>query len=461
MIKLVEQFLSKYDLLNKEKILMVGFSGGADSTCLADILHKLSLSHGFKLFACHLNHNWRGEESFKDMGFCKKFSYERNIEFISENLSKEEKQTETTARELRYDFFEKCIKKYNIDGFFLGHNKNDNAETLIYRIIKGTGIKGLCSIPEKRDKFFRPLLNVERKVIENYCKENNLEHITDSTNLENKYSRNYIRNEILPKFEKINKDYLNSFHILSNIACDNESLISEYLKSVHKNIYNENKIVTEAFVKLSDALKQRIILDLYIKNNLDYSSKRINETIEFIEMNSQIQSGKNFSLSTNLWLFVSKEYIEIIQKKEKLTEEIKINKEGIYNFSDYIFEIKEFNGTESLNFPNETSLKAYVEINEPIDFTLRTRRNGDIIQPLGMNGKMKLKKYLNAKKIKNHNKDELILLCKNNEIYWAPLYGLNEKIKVVKKTTHVLSLKKKALKYVRFKRKRFKGFADK
>jgi len=78
-----------------------------------------------------------------------------------------------------------------------------------------------------------------------------------------------------------------------------------------------------------------------------------------------------------------------------------------------------------------------------------------------MNGKMKLKKYLNAKKIKNHNKDELILLCKNNEIYWAPLYGLNEKIKVVKKTTHVLSLKKKALKYVRFKRKRFKGFADK
>ena len=95
MLEIVEKILDKYDLLSKEKTLLVGFSGGADSVCLSDITYKLSQKYGFKLVLCHLNHNWRGEHSLADMEFCKKFSRERNLEILTETLSAEEKQTET------------------------------------------------------------------------------------------------------------------------------------------------------------------------------------------------------------------------------------------------------------------------------------------------------------------------------------------------------------------------------
>ena len=226
MLETVEKILDKYDLLSKEKTLLVGFSGGADSVCLSDITYKLSQKYGFKLVLCHLNHNWRGEHSLADMEFCKKFSRERNLEILTETLSAEEKQTETNARELRYEFFEDCKDKSNANALLLAHNKNDRVETLIYRIIKGTGVKGLVSIKEKRDYILRPLINISRAEIEKYCQSNNLNFVTDSTNFENDYNRNYIRNEILPKFEKINPKYIDAINNLSILAEENETLIN-------------------------------------------------------------------------------------------------------------------------------------------------------------------------------------------------------------------------------------------
>ena len=147
----IKSFLKKYNLDNKELVYLVGFSGGYDSMCLLDILHKISPKN--KIIALHLNHKWRGKESDKEEVNCKKFCEKIGVEFYSESLSPKTPHTETAAREARYKFFEKCGSKFNSDIIFTAHNKNDNAETLIYRICTGTGISGLQGIAENRGIF--------------------------------------------------------------------------------------------------------------------------------------------------------------------------------------------------------------------------------------------------------------------------------------------------------------------
>ena len=162
----VLEFLNKYDLLNKT--LIVGFSGGHDSMCLLDVLFKLSQVHNFKLIAAHFNHNWRGIESKMEQDVCRHFCEERQIEFYTKTAALNMKQSEAVARAMRYDFFEKALNKYNADAFLTAHNKNDNAETILYRVIKGTGVTGLKGIAEKRDNIYRPLLNITREEINYY-----------------------------------------------------------------------------------------------------------------------------------------------------------------------------------------------------------------------------------------------------------------------------------------------------
>ncbi|MCD8024067.1 MAG: tRNA lysidine(34) synthetase TilS, partial [Candidatus Gastranaerophilales bacterium] len=204
MIDTVKNFIKENNLENAN--ILIGLSGGVDSAVLFDILCKLNL----KLKVIHLNHNWRGENSKKDEEFVKKLALSKNIEFYSETLSPKIKKTETGAREARYDFFARCQKKFNADAVFLAHNKNDNVETLIYRLVKGTGPSGLNSIPKIRGFYYRPLLDFERTRIEDYAKKNNIKYVVDKSNFDTKYKRNLIREKIIPSMKEINKEVIKS-----------------------------------------------------------------------------------------------------------------------------------------------------------------------------------------------------------------------------------------------------------
>ena len=184
--KRVETFLEKYNLSNCH--ILVAFSGGYDSMCLLDILKRISTKYNFKLTAIHLNHGWRGQESDLEEQKCKEFCYD--IGFYSEKLADNIPHTETAARDARYEFFYNCAKKFNSNIIFTAHNANDNAETIYYRIMRGTGLTGLEGIPENRDIFYRPILTVYRNEIEQYCKKNNLIPNNDSSNKDSKYKRN-------------------------------------------------------------------------------------------------------------------------------------------------------------------------------------------------------------------------------------------------------------------------------
>lgn len=437
-------FLNKHNLYNKK--LIIGFSGGHDSMCLLDILYKLENTTNIKLIAAHFNHNWRGEESKQEQDVCRKFCEDRNITFYTKTASLNMKQSEAVARAMRYDFFDKAIKEFNADGLMTAHNKNDNAETVLYRIIKGTGVKGLKGIAEKRDYIYRPLLDITRDEIDSYCADNNLIPNNDSSNENTKYKRNFIRHKLLPLAKEINENAIDSIVSLSKVATDEISIIDEYLEYVKSAVMQDASILTPNYLALSEPVKRRLLYDLVTSYNIDYDSEKIYNLYEFINDNISSNSGVKTSLTKGLWLYVSSRIIEIIAQTEKVQDEILVRLEGTYEIGNKIFEISTYAGENIEEFPDDNSYTAFINLGDiDLDLTLRTRRDGDIINPLGMTGSMKLKKYLISKSVPQHKKDDLILLCKDNEVLWVAGIGLSNKIQVTDKPTHKISLRGKKL----------------
>lgn len=400
---MIKSFIEKYNLSGT---FIVAFSGGYDSMCLLDMLNK----EGSDIVAVHLNHNWRGNESIKEAMVCENFAKERRIKFYTETLESSVPPTETAGREARYEFFRRCAKKFNSNVVFTAHNYNDNAETVLYRIIKGTGIVGLQGIAEHRDIFYRPLLSMKRDDIEKYCKDNNLTPNNDSSNENTKYKRNLIRKKILPLMQEINPKVIVALNSLSEIAKEDNS-------------------------------QKLDIRDLLIKHNIDYDKKKIDEIYQFACENKTSKSGKTLSLAKDLFLFANNKGYKVIKKNEKSDNELKITHCGNYEFENFIFSIEPFN--EKIDkFPKDKDFTAYISIDN-IDFTLRHRKDGDIIRPFGTKGTQKLKKYLNEKKIPNYQKDNIILLCSGQEVLWVSGFGISDRVKVSEKPTHIIRLRGK------------------
>lgn len=429
----VHEFLQKYDLLNKDEPILIAFSGGTDSLCLLDIALKLNLN----ITAIHLNHNWRGDESLKDAEFCREFCQKNGINFYTETLSNDVPHTETAAREARYEFFENAAKKFNSEVILTAHNANDNAETILYRIAKGTGTEGLSGIREKRGIYYRPLIHVLREKIEDYCRENNLTPNIDSSNNDVKYKRNLIRHKIIPLLETINKDAVSAINSLSEVARAENAILNEYIENINKKSSNS----TQEFIKLSKPIQNKIIYNLLKMNNLDYDRETIASIVNFINKNSESKSGKQYSITKNLWLYVNNNEFYLISPVQKCGKCIQINKEGIYDFENSTLSITKINEMPQI-YPADSDNMAFASFDD-LNFTLRFRQNGDIIQPLGSSGTQKLKKYLNTKKIPNHKKDLIPLLCSGNEVLWVCGYGISEKIKVEKQPVYMLKLTNK------------------
>ena len=206
MRKIVEKFLKKKNLLDSDETFIVAFSGGFDSMTLADILIDLSAEYHFKVLLAHLNHNWRGKKSKAEADHCEKYAKDRGVEYYTETLSEDLPHTETVAREERYGFLERVAKKYNSKRIFTAHTKSDNIETVLQRIIKGTGTSVLQGIQDTRDLensiVYRPLLKCTRTEILAYCKENKLKPNKDNSNTDIKYFRNRIREKLIPELKK-------------------------------------------------------------------------------------------------------------------------------------------------------------------------------------------------------------------------------------------------------------------
>lgn len=270
--KIVIETIKKNNLIESGDSIVVGVSGGPDSITLIDILIKAQNEINFKINVAHINHMIR-EEAIEDEKYVENYCKIKNIPcFIKraevEELAKQKKiGTEEAGRYVRYEFFNEILEKTKSNKIATAHTKNDNVETVLMNIIRGAGTIGLKGIQIKRDgKYIRPIIECEREEIEKYCEENKLNPRIDKTNMENIYTRNKIRNLLIPYIKKeFNPNIIDSIDRLSQIAKEENEYFEQKTKNAYKEILiketkQEIELDLKKFNKLELVIKNRIIL---------------------------------------------------------------------------------------------------------------------------------------------------------------------------------------------------------
>lgn len=265
--------INKYKMINRNDRVVIGVSGGPDSMTLLNILNNLKEKLNIKIYVAHINHMIR-QEADEETEYVKEFCAKIGVEFFVKRIKVEEEAkrmkigTEEAGRNIRYNFFEEVAKKVGANKIATAHNENDNVETVLMNLIRGTSISGLKGIEKVRDgRYIRPIIECKRNEIEEYCNENNIEAKHDKTNDENIYTRNKIRNLLIPYLQKeFNSNVIESINRLSNLAAEER----EFINKIVEREYNRLLISTyEKTSEINNDITKTIILDLKEFNKLD------------------------------------------------------------------------------------------------------------------------------------------------------------------------------------------------
>ena len=390
------------NLINENDKILIAFSGGPDSMFLYYILKKIQKEYNLEISLIYINHNLRYDVE-NDIKIVTKFAKENNVKLYMKNIdvkkyAKENKKSiELAARELRYEIINKTLIEIEYNKIATGHNLDDNVETLIFRLIRGTSTKGLKGIPIKRGNIIRPILHFEKNEIVKFLDEKNIEYVNDYTNLENDYTRNYIRNKIFPMFSNINLNF--------------KVKINELIEELNYDKISENKI---ALIKMLENKKVKLTRE---KINNIYNS------LYDTEDNLKKEGTKEFEIGEDYILRKEYDKIEILKKEKKKinfeNEIIKINTLKKWNS----FEIGIFDdGAKNLinideKLKNDIKMKFYkINLNEEIEeINIRSRNNGDRIK-LRKIGYKKIKNILIDKKISKLERDTIPLILHKKEI---------------------------------------------
>lgn len=267
----VLETIKKYNLINNGDKIVIGVSGGPDSICLLNILNGLKEQLNIEIYVAHINHMIRevaDQETEYVQNFCKNIGIECFVKKVDVlKIAQEQKRgTEEVGRTIRYEFFDEVLKKTNSNKIATAHNLNDKAETVMLNIIRGSGVSGLKGIePIREGKYIRPLIETEREDIEKYCIDNNLNPKYDESNNENIYSRNKVRNELIPYIKKeFNENIIKTINRLSEVATEENEYLHKITKQEYENLSKiENDIIIldlKKFNCLELVIKRRIIL---------------------------------------------------------------------------------------------------------------------------------------------------------------------------------------------------------
>ncbi len=417
MIEKVIDTIERFDMLHCGDSVVIGLSGGADSITLAHLLLRLKDKYSLKLSAVHINHNIRGESALADQRFVERFCKENGLplKVLSLDIKGIAKQNSLTleeaGRQQRYLAFE----NEGADKIAVAHNLNDNAETMIMRLCRGTGLKGMGGILPVRDNIIRPLIMCSRTEIEEYCKKNSLSFCTDETNLETDYTRNKIRHLILPVLEEINPGAVGSLGKNAYLFRQENDFIEKLAKQAYENCKTDEGLDVGKVCGLDDVIRSRV-LRFACEDAVGLKDIAL-EHIEIIDAMLEKASGKRVDLPKGLSVVKDGGKLVFTQKGEFICHKLSLDKEVFIGQKKYVLskEIKE--GAESFG--------VYCDETDP-EFYLRNRRNGDIYIR-GDGRRIKLKKEFIDKKIPVSKRDSLVLLASKECVYWAE--GLKNKFK--------------------------------
>ncbi len=464
MLDKVRDYASKWHMLQKEDCVIAGVSGGADSVCLLFVLLELQKELGFELVVAHVNHGLRGAFADADETYVKKLCEEKGIpcecyfEDVELFAKKRKQSTEEAGREVRKAFFKELLLKYEGTKIALAHHKNDNAETLLLNLARGTGLKGLGGIAPVNGNIIRPLLCVTREEIEDYLDALGISYCQDATNAEDDYTRNRIRNHVLPYLEKeVNTktiEHMNeTMEQLRQIQVYMDAQMQEYKckcvidlgqgtgENYEPGFLVQAQLYKEVPEVLQAMLLKAVLVDVCGQEK-DLESVHLKDLQELFEK----QVGRKLDLPYHM---EAKRVYEGVWIGEKSTE-TKIVAEEVWNldqakqkFSVGGYEIfcEQIEATEVCTKECEKSHTKYFSCDIIKNgVTFRTRRTGDYITIHPDGRTQKLKTYFINEKIPQGDRDHILLVADGNHVLWIVGYRVGCAYEVNENTKCVLKI---------------------
>ena len=430
MLDRIQDFIEKNNLFSHRDKLILAISGGRDSVFLFHVLNKLN--YNFEL--AHCNFKLRSEESDVDEIFVNKLAKNYAIKlhvkcFETSVYAKQNSLSiQMAARNLRYEWLNKLKYKTNAKYIITAHHKDDNVETFFINLFRGTGVKGLLAINKKNKDIVRPLLFLSREEINSYINLNNISYREDSSNSSNKYVRNLIRNEIIPKIKEINPSIQNT--ISNNIATFYQfyEVYSQKINEIKSSIIKNDPPYYS--INIED-LKKIFPKEIYLHELLSpFGFNNVRPILNALYS----QSGKKF---------ISKKYMLLIDRKKIILKKHDGFKNEIYFIEKNTCNIQhpinmDFFLSENTDIAKEDNL-ANIDF-DLLKFPLILRRwiNGDRFIPLGMKNFKKLSDFFIDKKLTLFDKNEAWVLCSaNKDIVWVIGYRIDNRYKLTKKTKKV------------------------
>ncbi len=437
--------------ISKGQNILISVSGGPDSVCLLELFDRLKEILSLKLAVFHLNHKLRGRDSEEDAKFVEKLCQNKGIRFFGKEVQVDEYcrnnnlSIQEGARKIRYKLLRETGTEFKADSIALGHNLNDLAETILLNIIRGSGRSGLVSIQLKRGIFIRPLLNIKRSEIEDFLKSNNIQYRTDATNVSEKYRRNLLRLEIIPKLIELNPKFLDNCWTMNQILSDEDS----YLDNLAEKTVSQILSIDEDFILLPIEKLRKLEKPIFFRV-IRRAIERVRGDIQSIEfkhldmIDELVRADKNSLRQLPHGLIVLQEYGDLVIGSEEfykfkiLPAAIKCPGDTYLDELGAVFKCSKAKKGE-VDFTNpKTAFLDWNKIKFPL--IVRNRIPGDRFEPFGMKGTKKIQDFLVDLKVPGRKRDRIPIVSDKDRIVWVVGLRINERVKINSRTKDILKI---------------------
>ena len=406
--------VSQLNLISKGDTVTVALSGGADSVALLHLLNSLKEELGINVNAAHLNHLIRGEEAMRDETFVKLFCESLGIKLFCERIDvpkyadENHLSLELAARQVRYEF----LNRVAIGKIATAHTATDNLETMIFNLARGTSLKGLCGIPAVRDNIIRPLIFATRLDVETYCEQNNLDFVTDSTNLSDDYSRNKIRHNIIPVLRELNQSVEQTVLRTSLSLREYNDYLDKQINNILFSNLSDDGLNID-FMLYTDIAIIKSVIRCYFNNcfpDILLENNHINECYKICVLGK----GK-VNLPSNIFAIVKNGFLTFENKQK----------------SEKQFSVK-VNTTQKIN---SLLINDLIDCDKIVgEITIRTRKEGDSLRQLNRGCTKSLKKLFNEYKIDLQERNNLPVISDQKGVIWVHKIGVAQRVAVTDST---------------------------
>lgn len=447
-INKVRETVIENKLIEEGDTIIVGASGGPDSQFLIYALMELRKEMDFTIILAHLNHLHRKEADFDESlveETAKKFAldFRKKSASMDDYAKKYGLSSEDAGRRLRYEFFREIQKEYPKSKIAIAHNLDDQAETVLMRIIRGTGVEGLRAMDYRNGDIIRPILDIKKAMILDYLNSEQIPYAIDKTNFTTDYTRNKLRLHIIPEIEKINPNFKESLVKLSEIATDEISISDSYIRNIYEDIIVQRKTDAISFDKEGFESQDKAIQAKLLRKSIVDIKKEIRdiskENIESFLRLTDLANGKSIIKDDLVFLKSYKFYKMSLRKEDsqKKTEELTINIGEELSFGKKRIKISSVSDFQKKHGKN---IEYFDRDKLTFPLSVRFRKNGDKFRPIGLGHSKKIKDFFIDMKVDKEKREKIPLILSENDIIWVTSFRSSEDYKVDPSTRNIIKI---------------------